>query len=96
MRGSVLAALPLTAGGLQTGSNHEPVRRISPLVPISSICFQATQRTEALAAVQFAIDELKARVPIWKREVYMAQGEGAISGSAWKVNRECAFPAAHK
>jgi hypothetical protein len=32
-------------------------------------------------ACQFAIDELKARVPIWKRELY-------DDGSAWKENAE--------
>jgi hypothetical protein len=35
-------------------------------------------RTEAC---HFAIDELKARVPIWKRELYE-------DGSAWKENSE--------
>merc|ERR1712070_1300214 len=79
---------------------HIAIAHRTGVVPLAEasveIAVSATQRTEALAAVQFAIDELKARVPIWKREVYMAQGEGAVSGSAWKVNRECAFPAAHK
>jgi molybdopterin synthase catalytic subunit len=39
---------------------------------------------EGLAALQFAIDELKARVPVWKKEVY--EDEGA----AWKSNKEYA------
>ena len=34
-----------------------------------------------LQSVQFAIDTLKARVPIWKREVY-------LDGSIWKANAE--------
>ena len=34
-------------------------------------------------AVHFAIDKLKATVPIWKKEVY-ADGE-----PAWKENKEC-------
>lgn len=33
-------------------------------------------------ACHFAIDELKATVPIWKREVY-------ADGSTWKANCDC-------
>lgn len=40
-------------------------------------------------ACHFAIDELKATVPIWKREVY-------ADGSTWKANCECAFSAKKK
>lgn len=36
-----------------------------------------------MQAVQFAIDKLKATVPIWKKEIY---DEG---GSSWKENKEC-------
>ena len=36
-------------------------------------------------AVHFAIDKLKATVPIWKKEVY-ADGE-----PAWKENKECGW-----
>ena len=39
----------------------------------------------ALEAVQYAIDELKAHVPIWKKEVY--DGEAA---AAWKENPDWA------
>ena len=44
------------------------------------IAISSAHRKEALAAVQFAIDELKEHVPIWKKEVY--EGEAA----AWKEN----------
>ena len=46
------------------------------------IAISSTHRREALEAVHFAIDELKARVPIWKKEVYAAEA------ARWKENVE--------
>ena len=51
------------------------------------IAISSAHRREALQAVQFAIDELKASVPIWKKEVY-AGGDG----SKWKENAESSAP----
>ena len=51
------------------------------------IAISSAHRREALQAVQFAIDELKASVPIWKKEVY-AGGDGA----KWKENAESTAP----
>lgn len=48
------------------------------------IAVSSAHRREAIEACHFAIDELKATVPIWKREVY-------ADGSTWKANCECAF-----
>lgn len=48
----------------------------SVFVAVSSV-----HRKEALAACEFLIDELKASVPIWKKEVYS-------NGEAWKENVE--------
>lgn len=53
-----------------------PVGESSVIVATSS-----AHRKEALEAAQYAIDELKARVPIWKKEVYE-------DGSIWKENCE--------
>lgn len=50
------------------------------------IAISSEHRREALAAVQFAIDELKAQVPIWKKEIYAGEG------GAWKENKESAAP----
>ncbi|OSX71731.1 hypothetical protein BU14_0505s0011 [Porphyra umbilicalis] len=50
------------------------------------ISVSSPHRREAIEACHFAIDELKATVPIWKREVY-------ADGSTWKANCECAFSA---
>ena len=47
------------------------------------LCCSSPHRRESLQCVEFLIDELKARVPIWKREVY--EGDG---GSVWKENTE--------
>ena len=45
------------------------------------IAVSAPHRGEAYAASRFAIDELKAHVPVWKKEVY-------ADGSVWKANAE--------
>lgn len=48
------------------------------------IGISSAHRQASLEAVQFAIDELKATVPIWKKELYE-------DGSEWKENKECFF-----
>jgi molybdopterin synthase catalytic subunit len=75
------------------------------LVPIGEpsieIAISSAHRKDALEAVHFAIDELKARVPIWKKEVYdedapLSRGGGEAEGTvasdgraaAWKTNAE--------
>lgn len=55
-----------------------PVKEASVVIAISS-----PHRQTSLDAVQFAIDELKRIVPIWKKEKYEA------NESAWKENKEC-------
>ena len=45
------------------------------------IAVSAPHRDQAYAASRFAIDELKATVPIWKKEVY-------DDGASWKANGE--------
>uniref|UniRef100_A0A1D1XH76 Molybdopterin synthase catalytic subunit n=1 Tax=Anthurium amnicola TaxID=1678845 RepID=A0A1D1XH76_9ARAE len=53
-----------------------PVGEASVFVAASSV-----HRVDALAACGFLIDEVKASVPIWKKEVYE-------DGEVWKENRE--------
>jgi molybdopterin synthase catalytic subunit len=48
------------------------------------LCASSPHRREAMHCVEFLIDELKAKVPIWKREVYQ-DGDGE---SVWKENME--------
>ncbi|KAK7086059.1 Molybdopterin synthase catalytic subunit [Halocaridina rubra] len=55
-----------------------PVCEASVILAVSSV-----HRRESLNAVSFLIDELKANVPIWKKEVY-DDGSGS-----WKQNKEC-------
>ena len=56
-----------------------PVQEASVIIAVSS-----PHRKDALEAAHFAIDTLKATVPIWKKEFYAAAGgEGA-----WKENKE--------
>lgn len=45
------------------------------------VSVSAPHRDAAYAASRFAIDTLKARVPIWKKELY-------ADGSSWKENAE--------
>lgn len=55
-----------------------PVGQASVVIAVSS-----AHRAAALEAVHFAIDDLKATVPIWKKEFY----EGGDETSAeWKSN----------
>jgi len=65
-----------------------PVGESSVIIAISSC-----HRRDSLEAVSHAIDQLKARVPIWKREVYGGEGAGGGEGeeSQWKQNAECAW-----
>jgi len=58
-------------------------------VPISEasivIAISSSHREESLRAVEYAINTLKASVPIWKKEVYET-GE-----TQWKENKECTW-----
>jgi len=45
-----------------------------------AVAASATHRDGAFAACRYAVDELKTRVPIWKRECY------ADGGGAWREN----------
>ncbi|XP_036135816.1 molybdopterin synthase catalytic subunit [Molossus molossus] len=70
-----------------------PVRHIAVfhrlgLVPVSEasivIAVSSAHRAASLEAVSYAIDALKAKVPIWKKEMYEEP-----SSSSWKRNKEC-------
>lgn len=53
------------------------------VVPIGQdtvvIAVAAPHRAECYEASRFALEQLKARVPIWKKEIY-------VDGEAWKAN----------
>ncbi|XP_035664189.1 molybdopterin synthase catalytic subunit-like [Branchiostoma floridae] len=57
-----------------------PITESSVIIAISS-----PHRTAGLEAVRYAIDTLKATVPIWKKELYE---EG---NPTWKENKECSW-----
>ncbi|KAK0088601.1 hypothetical protein PV325_011294 [Microctonus aethiopoides] len=48
-----------------------------------AIAISSPHRHESLKAVEYAIDNLKSTVPIWKREFY------DTTDSTWKENKEC-------
>lgn len=58
-----------------------PIKESSVVIAISS-----PHRQDSLEAVQFAIDELKRTVPIWKKEIYGGDHKGT---EMWKQNKEC-------
>ncbi len=72
-----------------------PVGHVSVFIGVSS-----AHRTEAIHACEFAINELKATVPIWKKEVYASLASSALNAEAkagdaavglghnWKANAE--------
>ena len=53
------------------------ISETSVIVAVSSI-----HRKEAISAAEMCIDEIKARVPIWKKEIY------EDDSSSWKENKE--------
>lgn len=56
------------------------------------IAITSKHRKDSLEAVHFAIDELKAKVPIWKKEIYANQDENCSSQDmSWKENKECSW-----
>lgn len=59
-----------------------PVKESSVIIAVSS-----PHRQTSLDAVQFAIDELKRTVPIWKKEIY--ENEKDTAEGIWKENKEC-------
>uniref|UniRef100_A0A336M9H1 Molybdopterin synthase catalytic subunit n=1 Tax=Culicoides sonorensis TaxID=179676 RepID=A0A336M9H1_CULSO len=56
-----------------------PVKEASVIIGVSS-----PHRATSLDAVEFGINELKKKVPIWKKEIYEGENE-----SEWKENHEC-------
>lgn len=59
-----------------------PVKEASVVIAVSS-----PHRATSLEAVNFGINELKKRVPIWKKEKYVGGGVE----SEWKENKECTW-----
>ncbi|KJE93549.1 molybdenum cofactor synthesis protein 2 large subunit [Capsaspora owczarzaki ATCC 30864] len=57
-----------------------PVGEASVIIAVSS-----PHRSNGITAMRYGIDELKATVPIWKKEVY---DDG---GTSWKANCECGW-----
>lgn len=63
-------------------SSSVPVKQASIMIAISS-----PHRVDSMKATERCMSTLKARVPIWKKEVY-------VDGSTlWMENRECTWKA---
>lgn len=61
-----------------------PIRESSVIIAVS-----APHRQTSLDAVQYAIDELKRCVPIWKKEIYDTADCPDGNEGSWKENKEC-------
>ncbi|KAK9497624.1 hypothetical protein O3M35_004316 [Rhynocoris fuscipes] len=55
------------------------VGEMSVILAISS-----PHRSDSIAAISFTMDQLKSKVPIWKKEVYCSADK-----AEWKENKEC-------
>ena len=71
---------------------HHRLGRVEPTEASVIIAITSAHRKESLDAVQYAIDTLKATVPIWKKEIYGNDD----SVPKWKENKECVWSNATK
>jgi molybdopterin synthase catalytic subunit len=71
--------------GRKWGLNHVAIVHRVGIIPTGEaavvIAVGAPHRAEAFSACEYAIDRLKATVPVWKKEVY-TDGESWISDKA--------------
>ncbi len=74
-----------TRWGLKDIAMVHRVGRLAVGEPAVGVAVGAPHRGEAFDACEYAIDTLKARVPIWKKESWEA---GAAAGQSWVVNQE--------
>jgi molybdopterin synthase catalytic subunit len=63
--------------------------------PSVAVAASAAHRPAAFAACRYAIDQLKARAPIWKQTVYADGGTAWIDGGAAAIAPE-PLPQAHE
>ena len=70
---------------------HHRLGRVEPTESSVVIAITSAHRKESLDAVQYAIDSLKATVPIWKKEVY-----DESNNEEWKENKECLWSQSSK
>lgn len=78
-----MQAIVAEAAGRWPGVALSIVHRTGPCAigePSVVVATGAAHRAEAYEANRFAIDALKVRVPVWKKELY-------ADGSAWIANR---------
>jgi len=64
---------------------HHRLGEVEITQPSVIIAISAPHRKESLEAVNFGIERLKEKVPIWKKEKYEEGGE------VWKENKECCW-----
>jgi len=75
--GAAEAAIQHIAAAHRTG-------RVDIGVASVAIFVSSAHRDASLWAVSYIIDELKARVPVWKQEFFVGE-----EGGTWKANAEC-------
>ena len=72
------------AGGGRPAASHRPLEIGDAAVAIAAA---SAHRDEAFAACRYVIEEVKRRVPIWKREIY---ADGTVE---WVGSRDGERPA---
>jgi len=70
--------------GVRNVAIHHRLGPVGPKEASVVLAVTSVHRKDSLEAVRYAMDELKARVPIWKKEVY-----GGEAHPEWKKNKEC-------
>ena len=77
-----ICAAARAAFGIRRGAALHRVGEVGIGEASVVLAFSSPHRADALRACAWAIDELKAKVPVWKKEVY-ADGD-----DSWKANAE--------
>lgn len=79
-----------SSAGVPTGGFHRLAihHLLGPCPPLTAsivVAASSTHRGEAFRVCEWAVDQVKKRVEVWKKEVYEG-GTGAEGGGEWKEN----------
>jgi molybdopterin synthase catalytic subunit len=77
--GEIVDKMGCCAVGIEHRTGVVAVGEASVIIAVAS-----AHRKEAIRGMEYAIDTIKEKVAIWKKEVYE-------DGSVWKENKECAW-----
>ncbi|XP_077441810.1 molybdopterin synthase catalytic subunit isoform X1 [Vanacampus margaritifer] len=88
--GSLITLTALMAPSARANPSARPFLRWVPVGEASVVAaVSSPHRQQGQRAVAHLLDGLKAKVPVWKKEVYEDRG------ASWKENAECAWASCH-